>query len=201
MKKYNIIILFLIAINLQAQNKKNDTSILHKAEFKIGYFGNFIWDNGINIGMEYPWLERTKNKKSRRKEKEILKQVLFNANIGYKTNFLTKTDNGGSTYFGLIWRRTNPKGKQLSFELNPLGYYRSFLPETYRVEGNRVSKVTLPGRSYYSPSFAIGIGKIRKGKSRSGWYLNLQYALRTPFNASTMPILSVQYGYRFKLKK
>ncbi len=200
MKKYNIIFLFIIALNLQAQSKKNESSFLNRTEFKVGYFGNMIWDNGLNIGVEYKWKEHIKRKENRRNKKVILSQLLVHGNIDYTTNFSTETDNGASTYFGAIWRRTNTKGKQFSLELNPIGYYRSFLPETYKVEGNRVTKVSLPGRSYYAPSLAIGIGKYRKGKTRSAWYLNLRYTLRTPYNAGIMPTIALEYGYRFNLK-
>lgn len=202
MKKNNLILLFLLAINLMAQERhKTDSFNLNKVEFKIGHFGNLIWDNGLHVGVEYPWKEYTKRKKTSRKQKQILNQLLFNGNIGYKTNFSTETEDGASVELGLIWRRTNTKGRQLSFELNPIGYYRSFLPETYKVDGDRITKVFLPGRSYYSPTASIGIGKARKGKRRSGWYLNLQFTIRTPYNAGTLPLLFIQYGYRFKLKK
>lgn len=201
MKKYNIIFLLLVAVNLQAQSQKKDHSVLNKTEFKIGYFGNMAWDNGLNLGVEYQWKENSKQKQKRTKKKMVMHQLLFNGNLGYKTNFSIETDNAGVVYLGMIWRRTNKKGRQLSFELNPLGYYRSFLPETYEVEGDQVRKVSMPGRSYYMPSFGIGIGKSRKDKTRSGWYFSVNFAFRTFYNAGTMPMVSAQYGYRFNFKR
>lgn len=195
MKVYSFIFLFMAALNLRAQNRLNKTPFLHKTEFSIGYYGNLAWDNGLNIGAEYLWKEKTRKKK--RKDKTISKQFLFNGNIGYSTNFSNKTDNGLLSNFGITWRRTNPKGKQIHFTINPIGYYRSFLPQTYEVKGDKVSRVTLPGRSYYSPSFVLGIGKKRSEKRRSGWYFNLQYTMRTHYNAGTLPVITLQYGYRF----
>ncbi|MEM9341198.1 MAG: hypothetical protein AAGA66_20880, partial [Bacteroidota bacterium] len=186
------------AVKLQAQNQTNP--FLDKTEFKIGYYGNIAWDNGIQIGAEYLWKEKVKVKERKRRQKKIAKQYLFNGSLGYSTNFNSKTDNGLSTYYGLIWRRTNPKGKQLNIELNPIGYYRSFLPKTYEVKGDKVSKVSLAGRGYYAPSIAFGIGKLRKGKKRSGWYLNLNYTLRTNYNAGVLPVVSIHYGHRFNFK-
>jgi hypothetical protein len=84
---------------------------------------------------------------------------------------------------------------------NPLGYYRSFLPETYEVKGDEVTKVLFPGRSYYAPSFSIGLGKLRKGKKLTGRYFNINLMYRTPYNAGTLPSISFQYGYRFNIKK
>ncbi len=201
MKKYTLIFLLGFAIQLQAQNKLEGTSFLNRTEFKLGYYGNIFWDNGLNLGAEYAWIEKEKIKQKKKGPKTIIHQFLFNSSIGYSTNFSNQTDNGFYTNAGLIWRRTSPKRWQLHVELNPLGYYRSFLPETYEVKADEVSKVRLPGRSYYAPSIAFGIGRHRPGKRRSGWYLNLNYTLRTPYNAGTLPILSVQYGHRFNFKK
>ncbi|WP_108807376.1 hypothetical protein [Aquimarina spinulae] len=201
MKIHTIIFLLVATMHLQAQNQISGASFLDRTEFKIGYYGNIAWDNGLTIGAEYAWKEYINIKERKKGQKIITHQFLFNGNLGYSTNFSTQTDNGLSTYYGLIWRRTNPKGKQYNVELNPLGYYRSFLPETYEVKGDRVSKVSLPGRGYYAPSIAVGIGKLRKGKKRSGWYLNLQLTLRTNYNAGTLPVLSLHYGHRFNFKR
>jgi len=125
----------------------------------------------------------------------------LNGNLGFSTNFFTTTDTGIFTNYGLTWRRTNKKGKQFSIEFNPLGYYRSFLPETYKVVGDNVTKSFLPSRGYYAPSISAGIGKLRENKTLSGRYLNVNLMLRTPYNAGIAPFLSFQYGYRFNFKK
>jgi len=195
------IIALLLVYTMQAHSQTEDSSFLNRTEFKVGYFGNILWDNGLNLGTEYVWKEKEKLKEKRRGQKTITKQLLLNGSIGYSTNFTSQTDNGLTTYLGLIWRRTSPKRWQLNFELNPLGYYRAFLPETYEVKGNEVSKVRFPGRSYYAPSIAFGIGRAREEKRHSGWYLNLNLGLRTPYNAGILPVFSFQYGHRFNLKK
>ena len=201
MKKYFIILLLISAMRISAQDKANGTSFMDKTEFKVGYYGNLLWDNGLNLGAEYTWLEKKKVKETNKGQKTIIHQFLINGSLGYSTNFANKTDNGLHTYYGLIYRRTSPKRWQFQLELNPLGYYRSFLPETFEVNGNDVSKVRLPGRSYYTPTIAFGIGRMRKGKRRSAWYLNLNCALRTNYNAGVLPTYSIQYGYRFNFKK
>ncbi|MFC5046181.1 hypothetical protein ACFSTE_04570 [Aquimarina hainanensis] len=201
MKIHYFIFLLLTAVSLQAQSQSDSSSFLDRTEFKIGYYGNILWDNGLSVGAEYQWKEKVKIKERNKGQKRITKQLLFHGNLGYSTNFATQTDNGLSTYYGLIWRRTNTKGRQLNLVINPLGYYRSFLPETYEVKGDHVSKVSLPGRGYYTPSIAIGIGKLRKDKKRSGWYLNLQCSLRTNYNAGSLAIVSLHYGHRFNFKR
>ncbi|MEW7279900.1 hypothetical protein ABW636_15005 [Aquimarina sp. 2201CG1-2-11] len=189
----------------EQEEEKNQTSrfsktFLSKTEFKIGYSGTILWSNGITVGTEYLWKEIEKEKERRGLQRTNTHQFIFNGNLGFATNFATKTDTGGFVSLGIIWRRTNKKRKQFSIELNPLGYYRSFLPETYEVNGDNVDKVFLPGRGYYSPSLSVGIGRQRKGKVRSGSYFNVTYSPRFNFNTGTLPTFSLQYGFRFNFK-
>lgn len=172
----------------------------HRTEFKVGFVGTVFWSNGLSVGAEYLWIENEKTKTRKGTERTNTHQFLFNGNLGFVTNFSSKTDTGAYTNYGLTWRRTNKKGKQFSIELNPLGYYRSFLPETYEVNGDSVDKVFLPGRGYYAPSLSVGIGKQRKGKVRSGSYFNINYSPRFNYNAGTLPTFSLQYGFRFNFK-
>lgn len=201
MKNYIFIFLCLSTLYLNAQDKIDTTSFLDKVEFKVGYTGNLVWNNGLSFGTEYLWKEKRKIKDKKRGQKTITHQLLFDGNLGFTNNFSTKTDAGVFTNYGLAWRRTNPKRKQISITLNPLGYYRSFLPETYEVKGDEVTKVFLPGRSYYAPSLSIGLGKLREGKKLTGRYFNINLMYRTPFNAGVLPSIFFQYGYRFKSNK
>ncbi|KQC29099.1 hypothetical protein [Flagellimonas eckloniae] len=198
--------LFTVFSYGQIKSKKKTTntelpeSFLDRTEFKVGLVGTVFWSNGLSVGAEYLWKENEKTKTRNDKERTNTHQFLFNGNLGFVTNFSSKTDTGAYTNFGLTWRRTNKKGKQFNIELNPLGYYRSFLPETYEVNGDSVDKVFLPGRGYYAPSLSVGIGKHRKGKVRSGSYFNINYTLRTPYNSGALPTFSLQYGFRFNFK-
>jgi len=201
MNKYKIIFLFICALCHQAQSQNNGSSFLEKTEFKVGYYGTILIDNGLNMGAEYLWKERNRIKEKKKGQKTITQQLLFNSSLGYSTNFTNQTDNGLATHGGLIWRRTTSKRRQLNIEINPIGYYRSFLPETFEVKDDQVSNVRFPGRGYYAPSVAVGIGKLRKDKRRSGWYLNMNMTFRTPYNAGWLPVISVQYGHRFNFKK
>ena len=176
-------------------------SFLDRTEFKVSYFGNIFWNNGLNFGAEYFLKEIKKVKNRKRGQRTNMHQFLLNGNLGFTTNFASKTDTGVFTNYGVTWRRTNKKGKQFSIELNPLGYYRSFLPETYKVTDDHVEKVFLPGRGYYAPSISVGIGKQRPGKKITGRYFNINFMLRTPYNADILPAFNFEYGYRFNFKK
>ncbi|NER16591.1 hypothetical protein [Spongiivirga citrea] len=201
MKKLLLAFMALFTFTLSAQYESlSSSSFWDKTEFKIGYSGTIFWSNGLTVGAEYVWKEYDKTKERRGTERTNTHQFLFNGNLGFATNFASKTDTGAFTNFGITWRRTNKKGKQFSIEINPLGYYRSFLPETFEVNGDNVDKVFLPGRGYYAPSLSIGIGRQRKGKVRSGSYFNINYSPRFNYNAGTLPTFSLQYGFRFNFK-
>ncbi|MFK8164838.1 MAG: hypothetical protein AB8H12_20500 [Lewinella sp.] len=195
------VILLLLTVKLTAQDASVSTSFLNRTDFKAGYFGNIHSNNGLNLGAEYLWKEKVKIKERRKGQKTIKHQLLLNGSLGYSTNFATKTQNGVFAYSGLVLRRVNNKSRELFVELNPLGLYRSALPKTYEVVGDDVTSVSLPGRSYYAPSIAIGIGRFRKATKRSGWYLNLQYTVLTNYNADSLHFLSVHFGRKFNFRK
>lgn len=197
MKYFTITLLIIFSIRIQSQSPTDGYECSNKVEFKIGYYGNFEWDNGLNFGAEYLWKEKTKIKRRKKGLKTTTHQLLFNGSLGYSKNFTNKTDNGLTTYLGFIYRKTGTKGSQFNIEINPLGYYRSVLPETFEVNENEVSEVTIPGRNYYAPSIAIGIGGLFQNDTSSAWYLNLNCTLRTPYNAGILPTFSLQFGHRF----
>lgn len=188
-------------VTLTAQNSSEAPTFRGRADFKFGYFGNLQSNHGLNLGTEYLWLEKVKMKERRNRQKTIKWQLLLNGSLGYSTNFATRTQNGIFVYSGLIVRRVNGKNWELSVELNPLGAYRSVLSDTYKVVSDDVTRVSFPGRTYYAPSVAIGTGRFRKGIKPSGWYLNLQYTLLTNYNTGVLPIVSLNFGYKFNFSK
>jgi len=196
-----VIVLLLLTVKLAAQDSTEAPSFRERTDFKVGYFGSIFANQGLNLGAEHLWLEKVKVKERKKGPKTIKYQLLLNGSLGYSTNFATKTQNGVFTYSGLILRRVNNKSRELFVELNPLGLYRSVLPKTYAVEGDNVNSVSLPGRSYYAPSIAIGIGRFRKETKRSGWYLNLQYTVLKNYNAEILPLLSLHFGRKFNFSK
>ncbi|MEO0732497.1 MAG: hypothetical protein AAFZ52_06655 [Bacteroidota bacterium] len=195
------VLLFLLTVQLTAQDVTETATLREKTDFKAGYFGNLSANIGLNLGAEYRWKERVKVKERKKGQKTIKRQLLLHGSLGYATNLITKTQHGVFAYSGLILRRVNAKRYQFFLELNPLGLYRSVLPTTYEVVGDNVTSVSLPGRSYYAPSVAIGTGRFRRGTKKSGWYLNLQYTVLTNYNAGALPIFSLHFGRKFNFKR
>ncbi len=196
---YLAIILLLFTAKLTAQEAP--VSFLGKTDFKAGYFGNLSSNHGLNLGAEYLWKEKVKIKERRKGPKTIKHQLLLNGSLGYSTNFATRTQNGVFAYSGLTLRRVNAKSREFFVELNPMGLYRSVLPTTYEVVSDDVSTVSFPGRSYYAPSIAIGIGRFRKEAKRSGWYFNLQYTVLKNYNADSFHLLSLHFGRKFNFTR
>lgn len=194
---YLAVILLALTVKLAAQDATEASSLTGRTDFKAGYFGNIFSNNGLKLGAEYLWKEKVRIRQRRNGPKTIKHQLLLNGSLGYSTNFATQTQNGIFAYAGLTLRRVNAKNWELSIELNPLGVYRSVLPTTYEVVDDEVTSVSFPGRSYYAPSVAIGIGRFRKAEKRSGWYLNLQYTVLTNYNTDILPIVSLHFGHKF----
>ncbi len=174
---------------------------LQKPVYSASYFANFIFNPGLKFGVESLYAERQKTKIKKRKGKEfekvITKERLLNGDIGFY--IVPKGHVGVFTSYGIMLRRSNSKNKQFIFKFNPLGYLRSFYPETYEVKGGDVNKVFLPGRGYYAPSISVGLGKIRTKKKLSARFINLNFMMLVPYNTNVLPIVSIEYGYRFKL--
>lgn len=183
----------------QEQSENLPTGFLNRTKFRAGYFGNYYWNPGLTFGAEYLWKEKVRTKEKKRRTKVITKQWLLNGTFGLSWD--PRTELGVFTNYGILWRRTNTKGKQINVQLNPLGVYRAFLPETYEVSGDDVDRVFLPGRNYFAPSISFGFGKSRKGKKLNGRYLNFTYMIRAPYNAGFLPSIAIEYGYRFNFKK
>lgn len=201
LRTFLAVFLLVLTGRLTAQDVAEPPSSRGQTNFKIGYFGNLRSNQGLSLGAEYIWLEKVKVRAGRKGPKMIRRQLLLNGSLGYSTNLATRTQNGVFAYSGLTLRRVNTKGGELFVELNPLGFYRSMLPDTYEVVDDDVSSVSFPGRSYYAPSIAIGIGRFRSGIKRSGWYVNLQHTILTNYNTGLLPIFSLHFGYKFNFNK
>ncbi len=208
-KEYNkkrillIGLLVFITISLSAQNDEKQ-SLFNELDYGISYYGNNLWNPGLNFRAEYVFYEKIKTKVKQKKRGEKLKVRTHNFLLGGNVGFYwdPKSHVGAFNYYGITYRKTATKGFQYRVGLSPLAYYRSFLPETYEVDDNgNVKKLFLPGRNYYAPVFTLGVGKQRKEKYLNSWFLNLNVMVLMPYNTNILPLLYIEYGYTFNLKK
>lgn len=208
MKKIILILLLMPFLTLGYGQKskvkqvvKLPTNFQERLDFNAAYYGNMLWNPGLKFGAEYVWRAKQIVKTNRKnKTKTITKEKILSGDVGFFWD--PQSHVGVFNYYGIIFRRTNSKrNRQLNFKVNPLGYYRSFLPETYAVTESGVDKVTLPGRNYYAPSFSIGMGKLQNGKTLKARYVNLNFMFLTPYNTNLSPLISLDFGFRFNGKK
>lgn len=190
-------LLLVLSVPLTAQNAADAPSFVGSTDFKVGLSFDGFSNAGLFIGAEHYLLESIRTKEKRKGMKTVRRQLLVHGNLGYTTHFSTATQNGINAYSGFILRRVNNKSRELFIALNPLGVYRSVLTNTYEVVDESVSRISLPGRSYYAPSVAIGIGRFRKATKRSGWHLSLQANTFKNYNAEQLVFLSLHFGRRF----
>jgi len=196
MKKFIVITFIIMSSILFAQN---DTISI---DYNISCFVNNLWNSGLKFGTEYI-LKQQINKKQqndRKKKKKVkIQELILNADGGFYWDPMSHI--AFFLFSGIKYRNTATEKFQWNIGLNPIGYYRSFLPETYEVNDNgEIKKIFLPGKSYYSPSLTIGIGKYRKDKKMKAWFLNFNFMLLYKYNADLLPLINTVYGYRFDWK-
>lgn len=165
--------------------------------YTVSYFGNNLWNPGLKFGAEMPKNENTiTNKKG--KERSILNN--YAADIGFYRD-------GGShvgVFLGAGWQRKKVFNKRffITMEGKPLGFYRSFLPETYKVEDDgSIKKVGLPGRFYFAPSVSAGFGIAGKKDTERALFAKVHVITLLPYNTYIMPLLNIELGYQFNLSK
>ncbi len=193
--KYVVVVLWILfPVLVSGQTEKAG-----RLDFDGAYYGNNLWNPGLKFGAEYIWKEKIREKEKKKRTKIKTNQFILGGDIGF---FWDPRDYTALfTYYGLVYRHTNTKGFRYNFAISPAGYFRSFLPETYEVEGSQVDKVVLPGRSYYAPVLTLGLGRLRRNKEKKlkAWFLDLDVMFLVPYNAAMVPLLNVAYGYRFNL--
>ncbi len=190
---YLLLLFFPMLLLGQQNHEKTLFNDADKLALRVGYFGNNVWNPGMIVTPEYTLGEWAKTKKGKTKTR----QVLLNANLGFFWNPQTHTST--FTSLGVAYRKTNNKNFQSTIGLNPLGYNRTFLHETYEVsdEGTVTSK-PLASRGYFAPSFIIGIGKK---KAKRDWFFNLHFMFLNNYNLGTLRLGNIEFGYRFGGKK
>lgn len=186
----SILVLLVLPSTVNAQ-----LDSLASPTYRLSYFGNNLWNEGLNAGVEYPQLKITKNNK-KGKQRTITKSRSANVNFYH--------DNGSHSalFITMGWskRKVFPNRFNFTSSAEPIGLYRSFLPETYKVKDDgSIKKVFLPGRFYLAPSLSAGFGRVGKLRPENGWYARVNLTTLMPYNRSIMPLVNVEFGYHFKL--
>ena len=190
------IIVFFALIN----TAKSQTEF-YKTRYNISYFGNNTIYPGLKIGADYKIGTSTNlNVKYNKKKGEIVKinnkSLFITADMGAYVH--PKTNSAFFMYSQIKSLYTRPKGFQFSYAAG-LGYYRSILKNTYKVDdAGIVKKVFFPGNNYMTSVFSLGIGKqARQSKRIESLYLNYHSMIVFGYNATFVPLYFIELGVRF----
>ena len=192
--KGKIILSMLMLVMLQTSG--NGQELAQDFRYSVSYFGNNIWNEGLNFGLDKIRYSYPKtNKKG--KEKTITKSHLIN--IGFFND--SNSHLGAFAVAGWGSKIVFKNRFNLTSAVQPFGLFRSFLPETYKVKSNgEINKVFLPGRLYLCPSISAGFGRIGKKNPDNGWFTKLNMMVLLPYNKAILPLLNVEFGYHFTIK-
>lgn len=163
-----------------------------KLYYKLSYYGNNLWNPGFSVGLEYP--NSTKEITDRKGREQLLRNAIsldlaFYADPGSHAAILLHS--------GLNLKRIRENKLDLSLGFSPLGIYRSFLPETYNIsDEGAITRVILPGRSYYAPTFSFGIGNQLPRIPLEAWFIELELTSLVPYNTYAMVLLNVKLGVK-----
>lgn len=170
--------------------------------FKVGYYGNNGHNSGLVVGAVYRLFESEKFKHNLfdwdQKELRGYKQLWLDCDAGFFVDWGSFTGIFVTSGFKFVRKYLNGSNYHLVF--SPISFFRSSFVETYEVlDGGDVKKVFLPGRNYYAPTFTMGIGAGLNKKKLDAWYLDVESTLLSRYNASVLPLIAIEFGYRFDL--
>ncbi len=185
---------------------KNTKSVSYNSiTYSLSYYGNNLVNPGIKAGISYVLKEKTKIKSRTKKngkkvDQSKMKQLLASAGIGFF--WQPESHIGAFNYYEITLRTIRLKYNSYSIiGLGP-GIYRSFYPETFKVEDNgNTDRVALGGRTYFAPVISFGTGNFKK----SGILHSLSFITNLMFlfnyNSGIVPLLNLEIDFCFDFKK
>lgn len=167
----------------------------HPWSLHAGYYGNNLWNPGIQVGADRQRVTMDKS----RNDHDFTVEKWFTGDLGY---YLDPGSHGASfLQVGTTRRKYKDKMFYTQTGFNPLGIYRSILPETYTVtDAGHVEQVNSPGNWYYAPSVSWGVGQYYRKLPGSGWYARLELMALLPYNTYVQFLFNVNLGYRLPLR-
>lgn len=155
-----------------------------KVVLSASYFGNNIWNPGLQVSGH--WYREAQVHKKKTHYKFFEAGLAAYQDPGTSTNLLIQ---GG---LGRI--RTKRHHWFIKTALLPLGISHSFLPQTYAVSADgEVKKLSLAGRNYFAPGLEIASGKFLKNGHPLSCGINV--SLLAPYNYFVVPLINLKLTY------
>lgn len=143
----------------------------------LGYAGNNLWNPGISAGYHKPFAS-------------------VSISWAAKSIAYWDPDSHGavSGMIGLRWNKKRNDISGWSLGLFPLGIYRSFLPETWEVDGaGNLTRIRGAGNLYLNPSADLRFERSVYGKNGS-WYVGMSGSLLMGYNTYLLPLMFIEAG-------
>ncbi|MFK7921079.1 MAG: hypothetical protein AB8H47_03940 [Bacteroidia bacterium] len=179
MQRYWFILLVSFSLSYSLQAQESATK-----EWDLAYAGNNLWNPGLQVGYLKHGLSLQQ------------KPLIYQARLGFYLD--PQSQFNLFSFAGLQYRASMGQKNHFDIRLSPLGVFRSFYPEGYRVLDNGATeKIFLPGRWYYAPECSITFGFKLKNEKIKQVYLGPQLIFLLPYNSRALPILNFQVGLNF----
>lgn len=163
---------------------------------KVAYQGGMVLHPGLNLGVAYPILHSSREK---RNGQLVQREIRLGLNAGFY--YHRRLNTGLNIGPEVEWLRTGSRGGQFGISLES-GYLRTFIPGTYEVDDSgSISQATGVGTDHFFFSPGIRIGKILKaGKERAlAWYIRPKLQFQRPYAGGSNNYFQTEIGITFKL--
>lgn len=166
----------------------------------VAYYGEMVIHPGLKLSADFNIKEWDKTKTTKKhSSKTINRSLILSPALGffYHQNYQT----GLFFMLELKYRRQNQRGVFFGFGIG-LGYLRTFIPNTYEVDGSGEINQTTAGYNYFASNYFISFGKdlsIRKNIPLACFIKpQFMYAIPNFPNGTGYFALELGISYRFK---
>ncbi|MFB6319645.1 hypothetical protein [Saccharicrinis sp. FJH54] len=191
-------ILSLLAFTLMVSNClaqfKNIESV------SISYYGEMITHPGIKVSPDFNFKEWVKTRHTKNdSSKTINKSLQVSPTFGF---FYHKRYQTGLFFIPEAkFKRQNHKGGFYELGLG-LGYLRTFIPNTYEVNGSGDVSKTIVGHNYFTSNYFVSFGKdlsLRKNIPFE-YFIKPQFLYTVPNFPNGTGYFAIELGIRYSLK-
>ena len=178
-------------------------SIAQKPEFpesylKVGYYGNLMFNPGLNANYEFTLIEKDKTRTKIRRKLNVVKykfnRLVLAPTVGFYVD--PKSHTAVFANASLLYRRINRKGRTLA--VGPgIGIYSSIVRNVYSFSNRTVSESGIEVTSYAAPPLRFEIGRFKKKKDYRGWYSAISVQAPLNYNATAVLLPAFEFGRTF----
>ncbi len=169
------------------------TLVSQKLFFQAGYYGDYVINPGVNIGLGYPVIEYSS--KQLFSKKKTKKQIIPFSSISLYWDPFSHT--GVSAQANIMYLRETKSANIKRYFIVGYGALRTILPETYLydTQGN-IKKKQFGGYTYWFPSISI-FGHQTVLNSKNELYFHPTLNLLLKYNGFILPSIKLEFGLRF----